>query len=218
MEKTNQMKRMRYIKMRDRADDRHRVANELSKHSPPLEGQGENNVLHNIGNGKMAPPAVNVPDAVSIGDNMLSVFRRSLLSGFHAKMSSAVNITEYLKRGVKVGENTVFDAESIFLRTLMVGQQRQLPQAPIFSYQLCAGPLSLVDEFGFLRRGNKAALMNRLGFKLSLPRSPDIVNVDGQQLLYHVTWPCGGDPSVMVASMKVRLASLPGEHVMVFDW
>ena len=77
---------------------------------------------------------------------------------------------------------------------------------------------TVADEFGCLRRGNKAALMNRLGIKLSWSRSPDIVIVDGQQLLYHVTWPCGGYPSVLVASMKARLASLPGECVLVFDW
>ena len=59
--------------------------------------------------------------------------------------------------------------------------------------------------------------MNRLGIKLSRPSSPDVVIVDGQQLLYHVTWPCGEDPSVLVASMKARLASLPGECVLVFD-
>ena len=112
---------------------------------------------------------------------------------------------------------TVFDSESIFLRILMVGQQRHLQLAPIFSYQLCAVPPTLADEFGCLRQGNKAALMNRLGIKLSWPRSPDIVIVDGQHLLYHVTWPCGGDPSVLVASMKARLASLPGECVLVFD-
>ena len=103
------------------------------------------------------------------------------------------------------------------LRILMVGQQRHLQLAPIFSYQLCAVPPTLADEFWCLRRGNKAALMNRLGIKLSWPRSPDIVIVDGQQLLYHVTWPCGGDPSVLVASMKARLVSLPGECVLVFD-
>ena len=59
--------------------------------------------------------------------------------------------------------------------------------------------------------------MNRLGIKLSWHRSPDTVIVDGQQLLYNVTWHCGGDPSVLVASMKARLASLPGECVLVFD-
>ena len=100
------------------ADDWRQVANELSKHSQPLEGQGEDNVLYNIVNGKIAPPAVNVADAVSIGDNTLSVFRRSLPSGFHAKMSSPVKTMDYLKRGVKMGEKTVFDAESIFLRIL----------------------------------------------------------------------------------------------------
>ena len=63
-------------------------------HSHPLEGRGEDNVLYNIVNGKIAPPAVNVADAVSIGDNMLSVFRKSLSSGFHAKMSSPVKTME----------------------------------------------------------------------------------------------------------------------------
>ena len=66
-------------------DDRRRVANELCKHSHPLEGRGEDNVLYNIVNGKIAPPAVNVADAVSIGDKMLIVFRKSFPSGFHAK-------------------------------------------------------------------------------------------------------------------------------------
>ena len=89
------------------ADDRRRVANELCKHSHPLEGRGEDNVLYNIVNDKIAPPAVNVADAVSIGDKMLSVFRKSLPPGFHAKMSSPVNTMEYLKRSVKVGEKTV---------------------------------------------------------------------------------------------------------------
>ena len=82
--------------------------------------------MYNIVNGNFAPPAVNVADAVSIGDKMLTMFRRSLPSGFHVKMSSPVNTMEYLKRGIKLGEKTVFNAESIFMRTLMVGQQRQL--------------------------------------------------------------------------------------------
>ena len=89
------------------ADDRRQVANALSKQSQPLEGQGEDNVLYNIVNGKIYPPAVKVADAVSIGDNTLSVFRRSLPSGFHAKMSSPVKTMDYLKRGVKMRENSV---------------------------------------------------------------------------------------------------------------
>ena len=77
----------------------------------------------------------------------------------------------------------------------MIGQQRQLPLAPMFSYQLCAVPLSLVDEFGSLWRGRYS----------------------GQQLLCHVMWPSGGDPLILVAPMKAILASLPGECILVFD-
>ena len=96
------------------ADDQRRVAKELRKHSHPLEGQGEDNTLYIIVNGKIAPPAVNVADAVSIGDKMVSVFRRSLPSGFLANMSSPVKTSEYLKCRVKLGEKTVFYAESIY--------------------------------------------------------------------------------------------------------
>ena len=52
------------------------------------------NVLYTIVNGKIAPPAVNVADALSIGGNVLSVLSRSLPSGFHAKMSSPVKTME----------------------------------------------------------------------------------------------------------------------------
>ena len=41
-------------------------------------------------NGKIAPPAVKLADAVSIGDKMFRVFRRWLPSGFHAKMYSPI--------------------------------------------------------------------------------------------------------------------------------
>ena len=54
-----------------------------------------------------APSAVNVADAVSIGDNILGVFCRSLPPGFHAKISSPVKTMEYLKRGINLRENCV---------------------------------------------------------------------------------------------------------------
>ena len=71
------------------ADDRRRETNELSQHSHPLERKGEDDVLYNIVNAKIAPPAMNVADAVSIGDKMLSVTRRSLPSGCHAKTKTS---------------------------------------------------------------------------------------------------------------------------------
>ena len=71
------------------ADDRRRVANELSKH-PPIHRRAKLKIMSCTINGKIAPPAVKLADAVSIGDKVLSVFRRWLPYGFHAKMSSPI--------------------------------------------------------------------------------------------------------------------------------
>ena len=111
----------RPVRRTDRRTGTGHFLDELSKHFHPLESQGEDNVLYNTVNCKIAPSAVNVADAGSIEDNMLSAFRRSLPSGFNAKLSSPVKTMEYLKRIVKVGEETVFDADSISLRIMMVG-------------------------------------------------------------------------------------------------
>ena len=123
---------------------------------------------------------------------MVTDFRKSLPAGFHAKLSSPVKTMEKLKHGIKIGDQVVFDLESIFLRLLLVGQQREIELLPIFGYELCAVPPSLVDEYGCLRKGNKAVLMHRLGVKQCQLQRPDVVIVDAQQLLYHVVWPCGG--------------------------
>ena len=54
--------------------------------------------------------------------------------------------------------------ESIFLRLLLVGQQREMELLPI-GYKVCAVPPSLVDEYGCIRKGNMAVLVHRLGVK-----------------------------------------------------
>ncbi len=110
--------------------DRQMIATELARHSHPLEV--ESAVLYNIVNGQIAPRNVNVEDALVIGEKIATSFRNSLPFDFHAKISSQVKTMEQLKRGVKVGDNTVFDLEAIFIRLLLVGQQRQLQLEPSF--------------------------------------------------------------------------------------
>ena len=141
-------------------DDRRRISEELDKCSHPMEI--ESDVLYNIVNGQVAPAVVNVSDALSLGALMVTDFRKSLPAGFHAKLSSPVKTMEKLKHGIKIGDQVVFDLESIFLRLLLVGQQREMELLPIFGYERCAVPPSLVDEYGCLRKGNKAVLMHRL--------------------------------------------------------
>ena len=55
---------------------------------------------------------------------------------------------EKLKHEIKIGDQVVFDLESIFLRLLLVGQQHEMELLPIFGYELCAVPPSLVYEYG----------------------------------------------------------------------
>ena len=136
---------------------------------------------------------------------MATAFHNSLPTGFHAKLSSPVNAMEHLKRGVKIGDKVVFDLESIFLRLLVVGQQCEMELLPIFGYELCAVPPSLMDEYGCLRGGNKAILVHKLGVKHHKPPRPDVIIVEAQQLLYHVVWPCVESVSVLAESLKALL-------------
>ena len=136
-----------------------------------------------------------VADAVSIGTiYMLSVFRRSLQFGFHAKMSSPLKTLDYMKRGFQFGrENCVrcrvyISAYSDGRVTMANGSSNWRRSSLISCVQYRGLYLFLVDKLGGLRWSNKATMMNRLGIKLPRPRSPDIVIFDGQQLLYnHVT-------------------------------
>ena len=87
---------------------------------------------------------VNVSDSLALRGAMATAFRKSLPTEFHAKLSSLVNTMKHLKRGVTISDKVVFDLESIFLRLLVVGQQREMELMPIFRYELCAVPPSII--------------------------------------------------------------------------
>ena len=161
-------------------DDSQSISTELGKCSHPLDT--ESGVLYNI------HTLVNVSDSLALGGTMATALHNSLPTGFHPKLSSLV---EHLKQGVNIGDKVVFDLESTFLRLLVVSQQREMELLPIFVYELCAVPPSLMDEYGCLRRGNKAILVHKLGVKHHKPPHSDAIIVDAQQLLYHVVWRCG---------------------------
>ena len=55
----------------------------------------------------------------------------------------------------------------------------------LFDYELCAVPASINDEYGCLRTGTKSTLVSKLKVDDLQLDAPDIVIVDGQQLIYH---------------------------------
>ena len=86
-------------------------------------------------------------------------------------------------------DKPAIDLENVCVRLIMIGQRRQLELGPLFDYELSAVPASLIDEQGCLRKGNKSALVKRLGVIECTPATADIVIVDVQQLLYRIVWP-----------------------------
>ena len=132
--------------------------------------------------------------------------------------SSPVKSMEVMAKGVKVGNTAIYDMETIFLRLLTVGQARQMELAPMFQYELCAVPPSIIDEYGCPRKGSKSPLVHKLGVVQQRPTLPDMLIVDAQQLLYHVVWPIGGTPVYLAASMKARVEVYSDAHrTLVFD-
>ena len=123
-----------------------------------------------------------------------------------------------LKSNVKGNKaKSVIDLQNIFLRLVMIGQHRKMELEPLFDYELCSVPSSLIDEHDCLRKWNKSGLVKRLGVLEILPVPADIVIVDVSQLFYHIVWPHG--PSDLIASIQGHLSHYPDgtEKVVVFD-
>ena len=110
-----------------------------------------------------------------------------------------------MKGGIKIGDAMIYDIEALFSRLLIVGQNRNTSLVSVFEYEFCAVPSSIIGEFGFMRKGNKANIVKKLAIISTEPCPPDEVIVDGGQLLYHIVWPCGDTISTVATSMATIL-------------
>ena len=84
---------------------------------------------------------------------------------------------------------------------------------------MCAVPPALIDGQGCLRKGTKSSLVKRVGVVDISPKSADTIIVNVSQLFYHITWPHGGSPSDLVASIEERLCYYLNatKKIVVFD-
>ena len=79
----------------------------------------------------------------------------------------------------------------------------------IFQYELSHVLPSTIDEFGCLRKGDKTALVKRIGVPINSAPAPDVVLVDASQLLYLVVWPVAGTAGDLTSSFGVILSRYP---------
>ena len=99
----------------------------------------------------VTPADVNVADSIMIGSKMEREYIASLLDGFFKTIFSPIKTMTVIKKQNKSKQvRPVIDLENIFLQLLIVGQQRQIELEPLFAYELCAVPSSLIDEHAWL--------------------------------------------------------------------
>ena len=87
-----------------------------------------------------------------------------------------------------------------------------------------SGNLFLIAPFPDLcllvpfHKSSKSDLVKRLGVIDISAKSADTVIVDVSQLFYHISWPYGGSPSDLIASIEERLSNYPDSNkIVVFD-
>ena len=184
--------------------DRKKIGVELEKYSHPLNDQQPG--VYNICNGQVAPDTVNVQNALAIGSEQSRQCSASLSSEFHKTIKKKVKTMELLKKAVTVKGKAIYDIETLFSRLLVVGQQRSIDIADVFQFELHPVPPALINEYGCLRKGDKAVLAKSLFVSVMTPCAPNVVLVDAGQLLCHVVWPVSGTTGDLAASFGTRLA------------
>ena len=155
------------------------------------------------------PDTGNVQNALAIESEQSRQFSASLSSEFHKAIKKKVKTMELLKKVVIVKGKAIYDIETLFSRLLVVGQECSIDIADVFQFELSPVPPALIDEYGCLRKGDKAVHVKSLSVSVMTPCAPNVVLVDAGQLLYHVVWPVSRTTGDLAASFGTRLAHYP---------
>ena len=137
--------------------------------------------------------------------------------GFHHTISSKVKTMQSMKRKAIVNSKPVYELDAFFGRLRIVGQKRDISIADLFNYELAPVPPSLINDYGCLRKSDTSILVRKLGSTIASPSNPDILLIDGNQLLYRVVWPVSGTVENIAASIKTRLGTLSYKVYVIFD-
>ena len=122
-------------------------------------------------------------------------------------------------KALTVKGKAIYDIEPLFSRLLVVRQQRSVDIADVFQFELSPVPPALIDEYGCLKKGDKAVLVKSLSVSVKTPYAPNVVLVDAGQLLYHVFCPVSGTTGDLAASFGTRLAHYTpvSKKIILFD-
>ena len=199
-------------------EDRKKLHEQLANFSHPLHCDSDK--LFNIENGQCASEEINVHNALQIGEKQMKEFIKNLPDGFHLVIEKLVKTMQQMKKAVLIQGKAIYNLETHFIHLILIGQQRNITLQQMFEHELSAVPLSIIDEFGCLRKGSKCIIVRKLGTVVENPSNPITIIIDGSQLLYHIVWPVPGKGKLIdiVNGIKERITHFPegAEKFIIF--
>ena len=210
-------------KARIQADgkDRAGIRQKLEAYIDPLDPKEHPDGIVNIASGRVAISAVNVYDAVSIGETMLASFEKDLPSGFYNTISKQVTTMAAVDTSKQV-DTKAYDLNSIYARVIaLLASDRDVDIKDVLSYELAPVPSSMFKNDGMRIAKGKSALKNSLQVEVSIRNAgdADVTVIDGSALLWTIHWPADGTVADYVANFKKRVASylVKSDVYLIFD-
>ena len=180
------------------AKDRQGLKEKLATCIDPLSPQDHPDNIVNIVTGKIAPPEVNIDQAVEIGTQMMKEFEDKWPTGFHEPIKKKMVSMSVTKKTVQVGSSKVYDTNLIYARVLgLQASGREVNIQNVLSHELSPVPSSLFNDAGEMRIcKSKADLKNKTKVEVSArgkgtEHTPYVV-LDGCALLWIPKWPASG--------------------------
>ena len=128
--------------------DREALKSKLDLCIHPLKPDVHPTKLVNVANGTLAVTEVNVCQAISIGQNKLVEFEKSLPNGFWRPIERRIKtMAAAKKKGIPIGSKVVYDTQLIF--SCVIGLQassREVNFKDVLSYELAPIPTALFDD------------------------------------------------------------------------
>ena len=147
---------------------------------------------------------------------MAAAFRESLPKGFYSPIKKYVITMEILKNCVQVKDKVIYDIEKMYGRLIVLSQKRDVTLKQMLCFELSPVPPSLFDDYGGMRRGNKAVLVHKLAFFTKTPAQPDVEVIDGNQVLHKMAWPVTGRVCD-INTIFQKAVSWDHDVVVIFD-
>ena len=123
---------------------------------------------------------------------------------------------ETMKKGVRVGDKTVYDTDRLYARMLVTSAHRVLDLKDVLSYELAPIPFSLFNEYGDMRKGSKSSLVSHLSVLKHSTIQPEVEIIDGNAMLYHIPWPKNATEEQLAVNFS-KSVSRSHEVYVIFD-